>query len=200
MLKKQSERINLSKLNFNKIQSEKEENEKEKPKTSRIIKKKYRNKRNSVSIITNTKTEISPFRRNTEKKKTFYEPSKNPRSSINQFFKDKEEEVEKNIRYKKRSMEINLLSRERAKLKKLLVLTTDIFSLRILSQKIMKLNNRINQLFNINEGLLIEPEEKIKKYKKKKKKKKIIIIIIIMMIVHLIIQKMKKKIYQFIIK
>ena len=64
-------------------------------------------------------------------------------------------------------MEINILSKERAKLKKLLILTTDIFSLRILSQKIMKLNNRINKLFNINEGLLNEPEEKIKKIKKK---------------------------------
>ena len=68
-------------------------------------------------------------------------------------------------------MEINILSKERAKLKKLLILTTDIFSLRILSQKIMKLNNRINKLFNINEGLLNEPEEKIKKIKKKKTKK-----------------------------
>ncbi len=38
-------------------------------------------------MIPNSKTEISPLR-HTEKKKTFYEPSKNPRSSINKFFKD----------------------------------------------------------------------------------------------------------------
>ena len=94
-------------------------------------------------------------------------------------------------------MEINLLSKERAKLKKLLILTTDVFSLRILSQKIMKLNNRINKLFNINEGLLNEPEEKIKKIKKKMI---IIIIIIIFILILLIFQKMKKKIYQFIKK
>ena len=62
-------------------------------------------------------------------------------------------------------MIINILSKERAKLKKLLILTTDVFSLRILSQKIMKLNNRINKLFNINEGLLLEPEEKFKLFK-----------------------------------
>ena len=172
MIKNKNENVNLSKLNLGKIELEKEEklNENPKPKTSRLIKKKNRNKRNSISMIPNSKTEISPLR-HPEKKKTVYEPSKNPRSSINKYFKDKEEEVEKNLRYKKRCMEINILSKERAKLKKLLILTTDIFSLRILSQKIMKLNNRINKLFNINEGLLNEPEEKIKKIKKKKTKK-----------------------------
>ncbi len=118
-------------------------------------------------MIPNSKTEISPLR-HPEKKKTVYEPSKNPRSSINKYFKDKEEEVEKNLRYKKRCMEINILSKERAKLKKLLVLTTDIFALRLLSQKIMKLNLRINKLININEGLLPEPEEKKRKKKKNK--------------------------------
>ena len=199
MLKKNNHHITLSKLNFSNIESEKEEkkkNDNPKPKTSRKTNKKLRNKRNSISNFVNSKTEISPLR-HVEKKKTFYEPSKNPRSSINKFFKDKEEEVEKNLRYKKRCMEINILSKERAKLKKLLILTTDVFSLRILSQKIMKLNNRINKLFNINEGLLNEPEEKIKKIKKKMI---IIIIIIIFILILLIFQKMKKKIYQFIKK
>ena len=124
--------------------------------TSRKKSKKKSAKRKSVLITNQTRTineDYSPIRK-LEKKRTQYDFSKNPRISLNTFFKEQEEKVEKNIKYKKRLMIINILSKERAKLKKLLVLTTDIFALRLLSQKIMRLNIRINKLININEGLL----------------------------------------------
>ena len=135
--------------------------------TSRKKSKKKLAKRKSVLITNQTRTineDYSPIRK-LEKKRTQYDFSKNPRISLNTFFKEQEEKVEKNIKYKKRLMIINILSKERAKLKKLLVLTTDIFALRLLSQKIMRLNIRINKLININEGLLPEPEEKKRKKK-----------------------------------
>ena len=136
--------------------------------TSRKKSKKTATKRKSVLVAQQTRTlneDYSPIRK-IEKKRTQYDFSKNPRIALNTFFKEQEEKVEKNIKYKKRLMIINILSKERAKLKKLLVLTTDIFALRLLSQKIMRLNIRINKLININEGLLPEPEEKKRKKKK----------------------------------
>ena len=135
--------------------------------TSRKKSKKKSAKRKSVLITNQTRTineDYSPIRK-LEKKRTQYDFSKNPRIALNTFFKEQEEKVEKNIKYKKRLMIINILSKERAKLKKLLVLTTDIFALRLLSQKIMRLNIRINKLININEGLLPEPEKKKRKKK-----------------------------------
>ena len=52
----------------------------------------------------------------------------------------------------------------------MLVLTRDTASLRLLSQKILRLNNKISRLIGINEGMYPTPEKKKKKIRLKNNK------------------------------
>ena len=107
---------------------------------------------------------------NLRRKSLSKEPYKNPRLSLSKIFIEKEKEAEKKISNKKRRIEISYLCKERAKLQKLLILTKDASSLRLLSQKILKLNLKISKLIGINKGTY-EIKEKKKKLGLKKKLK-----------------------------
>ena len=107
---------------------------------------------------------------NLRRKSLSKEQYKNPRLSLSKIFIEKEKEAEKKISNKKRRIEISYLCKERAKLQKLLILTKDASSLRLLSQKILKLNLKISKLIGINKGTY-EIKEKKKKLGLKKKLK-----------------------------
>ena len=77
--------------------------------------------------------------------------NKNPRANILKQIEDKERDAEIRLLIKKRNYEIQSLAKERRKLKKILVMTRETYSLRILSSKIMHINNRINKLIKLND-------------------------------------------------
>ena len=97
---------------------------------------------------------------NIKRNSLYKEPYKNPRNQINNIFKEKEDEAKKKVENMKRSIQIKVLCKERTKLRKILVLTRDTAALRLLSQKILRLNNKIARLIGINEGMYPYPEKK----------------------------------------
>ena len=97
--------------------------------------------------------------------------NKNPRANILKQIEDKERDAEIRLLIKKRNYEIQSLAKERRKLKKILVMTRETYSLRILSSKIMHINNRINKLIKLNDALLVYPDEYEKQTNKKKKER-----------------------------
>ena len=97
--------------------------------------------------------------------------NKNPRANILKQIEDKERDAEIRLLIKKRNYEIQNLAKERRKLKKILVMTRETYSLRILSSKIMHINNRINRLIKLNDALLVYPDEYEKQTNKKKKER-----------------------------
>ena len=132
--------------------------------------KKTNQRRSSLLIQTIPNlTEDKSKNRNIKRNSLYKEPYKNPRNQINTIFKEKEEEAKKKVENLKRSIQIKILCKERNKLKKMLVLTRDTASLRLLSQKILRLNNKIARLIGINEGMYPYPERKKKKIRLKDK-------------------------------
>ena len=97
--------------------------------------------------------------------------NKNPSASLLKQIEDKEREAEIRLLIKKRNYEIQNLAKERRKLKKIAVMTRETYSLRILSTKIMHINNRINKLIKLNDSLIVYPDEYEKQTNKKKKKR-----------------------------
>ena len=97
--------------------------------------------------------------------------NKNPSASLLKQIEDKEREAEIRLLIKKRNYEIQNLAKERRKLKKISVMTRETYSLRILSTKIMHINNRINKLIKLNDSLIVYPDEYEKQTNKKKKKR-----------------------------
>ena len=97
--------------------------------------------------------------------------NKNPSASLLKQIEDKEREDEIRLLIKKRNYEIQNLAKERRKLKKIAVMTRETYSLRILSTKIMHINNRINKLIKLNDSLIVYPDEYEKQTNKKKKKR-----------------------------
>ena len=97
--------------------------------------------------------------------------NKNPSVSLLKQIEDKEREAEIRLLIKKRNYEIQNLAKERRKLKKIAVMTRETYSLRILSTKIMHINNRINKLIKLNDSLIVYPDEYEKQTNKKKKKR-----------------------------
>ena len=97
--------------------------------------------------------------------------NKNPSASLLKLIEDKEREAEIRLLIKKRNYEIQNLAKERRKLKKIAVMTRETYSLRILSTKIMHINNRINKLIKLNDSLIVYPDEYEKQTNKKKKKR-----------------------------
>ena len=71
----------------------------------------------------------------------------------------KQKEAEIQLLIKRRNIEIQNLVKERRKLRKVLVMTRETYELRILSNKILHINMRINRLIKLNDALLIYPEE-----------------------------------------
>jgi hypothetical protein len=108
---------------------------------------------------------------NIKRNSLYKEPYKNPRNQINNIFKEKEDEAKKKVENMKRSIQIKVLCKERTKLRKILVLTRDTAALRLLSQKILRLNNKIARLIGINEGMYPYPEKKKKKIRLNNKDK-----------------------------
>ena len=83
---------------------------------------------------------------------------------------ESEKEIQIKLLIKNRNREIEHLIKERQKLKKILVLTREPHSLRLLSNKIMNINLRINKLIKLNDYLIIHPDEIERQIKMKKKK------------------------------
>ena len=161
------------KLDLSKVENQNNINNKKEIKEINTTSKKKRQKRSSL-IAFSTNSNLTTERTSPQRSKrhsVFKEPYKNPRAGINKLFKEKEKKIEKKMSDKKRKVEINFLCKERTRLKKILVLTRDSAALRLLSQKIFKLNHKIAKLIGINEGFYPLPENK-KNNKKKKKKKK----------------------------
>ena len=161
------------KLDLSKVDKQNNINNKKEIKEINTTSKKKRQKRSSL-IAFSTNSNLTTERTSPQRSKrhsVFKEPYKNPRAGINKLFKEKEKKIEKKMSDKKRTVEINFLCKERTRLKKILVLTRDSAALRLLSQKIFKLNHKIAKLIGINEGFYPLPENK-KNNKKKKKKKK----------------------------
>ena len=131
--------------------------------------KKTNLRRSSLLIIPNPNLTEEKSKR-TKRNSLYKEPYKNPRNQINNIFKEKEEKAIKKVENIKRSVQIKILCKERTKLKKMLVLTRDTASLRLLSQKILRLNNKISRLIGINEGMYPTPEKKKKKIRLKNNK------------------------------
>ena len=113
--------------------------------------------------------------------------NKNPSASLLKQIEDKEREAEIRLLIKKRNYEIQNLAKERRKLKKIAVMTRETYSLRILSTKIMHINNRINKLIKLNDSLIVYPDE-YEKQTNKKKKKEISVTILIQMILIFLFQ------------
>ncbi len=82
-----------------------------------------------------------------------------PRFGLKRKLNEIEKEAQKKRIISKRNREINYLQKERQKLKKILVLTREPHSLRILSNKILHINTRISKLIKLNDWLIIHPEE-----------------------------------------
>ena len=93
-----------------------------------------------------------------------------PRFGISKQLKEIEKEAQRKLLIKNRNREIDVLIKERQKLKKILVLSREPYSLRILSNKIMHINIRINKLIKLNDWLLIHPDEVNRQMKMKEKK------------------------------
>ena len=93
-----------------------------------------------------------------------------PRFGISKQLKEIEKEAQRKLLIKNRNREIDVLIKERQKLKKILVLSREPYSLRILSNKIMHINIRINKLIKLNDWLLIHPDEVDRQMKMKEKK------------------------------
>ena len=93
--------------------------------------------------------------------------SKNLRTNIHNIFIDNEKKAEKKVLNNKRKLEITYLCKERTKLQKILSLTKDITSLRLISQRITKLNNKIIKLIRIQQNNNSNSENKKSKIKVK---------------------------------
>ena len=93
--------------------------------------------------------------------------SKNLKSNIHNFFIEHEGKAEKKVLNNKRKLEITYLCKERTKLQKILSLTKDITSLRLISQRITKLNNKIIKLIRIQQNNNSNSENKKSKIKVK---------------------------------
>ncbi len=94
--------------------------------------------------------------------------SKNLKSNIHNFFIEHEGKAEKKVLNNKRKFEITNLCEERERLQKIMLLTKDITSLRLISQRIIKLNNKILKLIRIQQNFHSPSEIKKQKIKVKK--------------------------------
>ena len=94
--------------------------------------------------------------------------SKNLKSNIHNFFIEHEGKAEKKVLNNKRKFEITNLCEERERLQKIMLLTKDITSLRLISQRIIKLNNKILELIRIQQNFHSPSEIKKQKIKVKK--------------------------------
>ena len=94
--------------------------------------------------------------------------SKNLSSNIHNFFIEHEGKAEKKVLNNKRKFEITNLCEERERLQKIMLLTKDITSLRLISQRIIKLNNKILKLIRIQQNFHSPSEIKKQKIKVKK--------------------------------
>jgi hypothetical protein len=95
-----------------------------------------------------------------------------PRFGLKRKLNEMEKEDQKKRIISKRNKEIIYLQKERQKLKKILVLTRDPHSLRILSNKILHINTRISKLIKLNDWLIVHPEEIERQIKMNKPKLK----------------------------
>ena len=93
--------------------------------------------------------------------------SKNFNSNIHNIFFENENKAEIKVLNNRRKLEITYLCKERARLQKVLSLTKDITSLRLISQRITKLNNKIIKLIRIQQNNNSNSENKKSKIKVK---------------------------------
>ena len=121
-------------------------------------------KNNKNKIITQSPTSTrntssrSPNKR-TKRDSALSNTYNDPRFGLKRKLNEIEKESQKKIIITNRNREINYLQKERQKLKKILVLTSEPHSLRILSNKILHINLRISKLIKLNDWLIIHPNE-----------------------------------------
>ena len=101
----------------------------------------------------------SPFKIHKRQSIILKDINQNPRLNILRQIEEKQKEAEIQLLIKRRNIEIQNLVKERRKLRKVLVMTRETYELRILSNKILHINMRINRLIKLNDALLIYPEE-----------------------------------------
>ena len=101
----------------------------------------------------------SPFKIHKRQSIILKDINQNPRFNILRQIEEKQKEAEIQLLIKRRNIEIQNLVKERRKLRKVLVMTRETYELRILSNKILHINMRINRLIKLNDALLIYPEE-----------------------------------------
>ena len=141
------------------------ENEKEKNKTSNIIKN-----LNKSPFSKKIPIPSSPNKKNIKRESALTSIYNDPRYNLTKISNESEKEIQIKLLIKNRNREIDHLIKERQKLKKILVLTREPHSLRLLSNKIMNINLRINKLIKLNDYLIIHPDEIERQIKMKKKK------------------------------
>ena len=92
--------------------------------------------------------------------------SKNFNSNIHNIFFENENKAEIKVLNNRRKLEITYLCKERARLQKVLSLTKDITSLRLISQRITNLNKKLLKLIKIKENIDSKSEKPKIKVKK----------------------------------